>query len=288
MRIPSSGAVSWHPSRMPASVPHPCQKGQKTAVASGHPGATQTASDLGMRRLTPCAKRTPGQYVMLPRRFRSSVAALPAVRVSLPSDGSYALICRPGIAEPSQRRGACHTRATRQGVKGATTVTHGHSRADNQHRRSRSSLAGPRHRSSKLVVPSPRCTIVPAMSDVSRPGRYAVAPRALTRRPRPEGWQLSRERGRSRAGGGVHVERLETPLVTYPICARICARDAAGRIETGEMPTLDADVAPPVDRGQHDDWRRPERPETHVVWLITQRSRVQIPPPLPRPEASSN
>ena len=33
--------------------------------------------------------------------------------------------------------------------------------------------------------------------------------------------------------------------------------------------------------------RRVETPETlktHVVWLITQRSRVQIPPPLPRPE----
>ena len=27
--------------------------------------------------------------------------------------------------------------------------------------------------------------------------------------------------------------------------------------------------------------------ETRVVWLITQRSRVQIPPPLPRPEALS-
>ena len=27
-----------------------------------------------------------------------------------------------------------------------------------------------------------------------------------------------------------------------------------------------------------DDWRRPETWETVVVWLITQRSRVQIPP----------
>jgi hypothetical protein len=33
--------------------------------------------------------------------------------------------------------------------------------------------------------------------------------------------------------------KLENPQVTYPICARICARDAAGRIETAEMLTLD-------------------------------------------------
>jgi len=37
----------------------------------------------------------------------------------------------------------------------------------------------------------------------------------------------------------------------------------------------------PVRRGQRGHRRRPETPETHVVWLITQRSRVQIPPPLP-------
>jgi hypothetical protein len=45
----------------------------------------------------------------------------------------------------------------------------------------------------------------------------------------------------------------------------------AGRIETGEMPTLDTDAAPPVDRGQFGDWIRSDRPGTHVVWLITQR-----------------
>ncbi len=37
------------------------------------------------------------------------------------------------------------------------------------------------------------------------------------------------------------------------------------------MPTLDTDAAPAVDRGQRDDRRRSERPETDVVWLITQR-----------------
>ena len=40
-------------------------------------------------------------------------------------------------------------------------------------------------------------------------------------------------------------------------------------------------------RGQRGRQRRSETPETKVVWLITQRSRVQIPPPLPRPEALS-
>ena len=60
------------------------------------------------------------------------------------------------------------------------------------------------------MVPSPRCTIVSAMSAESRPGRCAVASRALTRRPWPEGWQLSWEQGRSRARDGVHVESLES------------------------------------------------------------------------------
>ena len=44
-----------------------------------------------------------------------------------------------------------------------------------------------------LVMPFPRCMIVSAMSAASRPGRYAVASRALTRRPWSEGWQLLRE-----------------------------------------------------------------------------------------------
>jgi hypothetical protein len=37
----------------------------------------------------------------------------------------------------------------------------------------------------------------------------------------------------------------------------------------GEMPTLDADTVPSVDRGQHDDRRRSETLETHVVGLRT-------------------
>ena len=59
------------------------------------------------------------------------------------------------------------------------------------------------------------------------------------------------------------VERL--------ICARICARDAAGHAETGETQQDWDDFMPLVGRGQHGDQRPPETAETHVVWLITQR-----------------
>jgi hypothetical protein len=38
---------------------------------------------------------------------------------------------------------------------------------------------------------------------------------------------------------------------------------------------------PYVCRGQYGDLRLPETTETVVVVLITQRSRVQVPPPLP-------
>ena len=67
----------------------------------------------------------------------------------------------------------------------------------------------------------------------------------------------------------------------------ICARDAAGQAETKETQKTTADSAPPVCRAQYAEQGRPETAETHVVWLITQRSRVQIPRPLPRPEALS-
>ena len=72
-----------------------------------------------------------------------------------------------------------------------------------------------------------------------------------------------------------------------PICARICARDAAGRVETREMQQTRHERPPSVRRGHSGDQRQGETAETHVVWLITQRSEVQILPPLPRPEALS-
>ena len=111
--------------------------------------------------------------------------------------------------------------------------------------------------------------------------RAAAGPRSLTLPAVRIGLPSDDSDARGMPPDAVHVERLENPQVTNPICARICARDAAGRIEKGEMPTLDTDAAAPVDRGQRDEWRQSERPETNVVWLITQRSRVQIPPPLP-------
>ena len=71
------------------------------------------------------------------------------------------------------------------------------------------------------------------------------------------------------------------------ICARICAQDAAREVETRETPQTRHERAPSVRRGQRGNQRQSETAETHVVWLITQRSRVQIPPPLPRPEVGS-
>ena len=87
------------------------------------------------------------------------------------------------------------------------------------------------------------------------------------------------------------LHRLIEPntYVSNQICARICARDAVGQVETRETRRDPPRIPTPVRRGQRGDQRRPETPETCVVWLITQRSRVQIPPPLPgktAPEAS--
>lgn len=46
-------------------MPHPCQNRRETAVTSGQPQTLRTASDLGMSRLTPCAKRPSKQRVTL-------------------------------------------------------------------------------------------------------------------------------------------------------------------------------------------------------------------------------
>ena len=46
------------------AVPYPCQNRRKTTVASGHPRTPLTASELGTRRSTPCAKRPSKQRVM--------------------------------------------------------------------------------------------------------------------------------------------------------------------------------------------------------------------------------
>ena len=64
------------------------------------------------------------------------------------------------------------------------------------------------------------------------------------------------------------------------LCKPICKPDAARQRETGETEPTGRDEICPVRRGHHARERLPETPETDVVVLITQRSRVQIPPPL--------
>jgi hypothetical protein len=59
----------------------------------------------------------------------------------------------------------------------------------------------------------PRCSIVSAESAMSRPSRYAVASRALTQRPRPEAWQLSRRTGEEQGTAiGAGRSRFGVPL----------------------------------------------------------------------------
>ena len=70
------------------------------------------------------------------------------------------------------------------------------------------------------------------------------------------------------------------PQINRLFCKPICKPNVAGQFETGETDPTGRDGICPVRRGHHTRERPPETPETHVVWLITQRSRVQIPPPL--------
>ena len=68
--------------------------------------------------------------------------------------------------------------------------------------------------------------------------------------------------------------------IKRPFCKPICKPDAAKPGETEETQPTDRDVICPVPRDHRAHERLPETPETYVVLLITQRSRVQIPPPL--------
>jgi hypothetical protein len=85
-------------------------------------------------------------------------------------------------------------------------------------------------------------------------------------------------------GKAGRIRKLQT---NSPFCKPICKPDAARQYETGETEPTERDAICPVRRGHRTRERRLETGETDVVWLITQRSRVQIPPPLPRPEALS-
>jgi hypothetical protein len=55
------------------------------------------------------------------------------------------------------------------------------------------------------------------------------------------------------------------------ICARVCAQDAAGRVEMGETQRTRHERPPSIRRGKRGDQRRRGTAETRVVWLIAQR-----------------
>jgi hypothetical protein len=82
-------------------------------------------------------------------------------------------------------------------------------------------------------------------------------------------------------------ERRRKPQINHLFCKPICKPDKARQFETGETEPTERDPICHVRRCHRTRERLPETAETRVVWLITQRSRVQIPPPLPRPEAGS-
>jgi len=69
------------------------------------------------------------------------------------------------------------------------------------------------------------------------------------------------------------------PQAMMRFCKPICKPNAARRLEIGETQKARDDFAPHVCPGQGGDQRLPETPETHVVWLITQRSRGSNPAP---------
>ena len=81
-----------------------------------------------------------------------------------------------------------------------------------------------------------------------------------------------------RAGQG--SGRAQEPQLNRLFCKPICKPNAARQDETGETEPMERDGNGPVRRGRRGRARRPEMSETHVVWLITQRSQVQILPPL--------
>jgi hypothetical protein len=62
------------------------------------------------------------------------------------------------------------------------------------------------------------------------------------------------------------------------LCKPICKPDTARQRETGETEPTEREGVSPIRRGRRGCERRPETSKTRVVWLITQRSRVQIPP----------
>ena len=58
---------------------------------------------------------------------------------------------------------------------------------------------------------------------------------------------------RARRGWMRRVEKARNQKVRNQICARICARDASGRLETGETHRIGEDMRRPIGRGQRGD-----------------------------------
>jgi hypothetical protein len=116
---------------------------------------------------------------------------------------------------------------------------------------------------------------------------HAVASRALDTTATAQGSAAIERTGRGGTRPQGRSEKRAKPQASSGICKRICKRDSAARPETGETPRADGDGAEPIVRGQRHHRRRPETAETYVVLLITQRSQVQILPPLPSSEAGS-
>jgi hypothetical protein len=126
---------------------------------------------------------------------------------------------------------------------------------------------------------SPRPSTIPAPATPA-----ADRPPGSARRQRPSraGWTLAPARG---AYGDRHI--------SYATSARSSGirfvhgfvhetrRDRLGRRRCEKPETTPRWTSAEVNTTTRDG---PETAETCVVWLITQRSRVQIPPPLPRPE----
>ena len=100
------------------------------------------------------------------------------------------------------------------------------------------------------------------------PGQPFILPRRF--RPPVAGTPCGAGRLRHRMARGLAVLQQVRRL----ICARICARDAAGQTETDETQKTRDDFAPQVCRGQRGDRRLPETRETGLVRLITQRRQV--------------
>jgi hypothetical protein len=108
-------------------------------------------------------------------------------------------------------------------------------------------------------------------SDASR---VEAAPLAVAWRVRTR----CRAQGRQRRQGAEGCWKLQIDRL---FCKPICKPDPARQYETGETEPTERNGICLVRRDHHVRERLLETPETHVVWLITQRSRVQIPPPLP-------